>query len=54
MDDQFPGSLLGGDDIEGGGHSLDVNDGLVGLVGPRHRQLQVLTGQQFGRDILEL
>ena len=42
LKDQLPGPLFGGDDVECGGHSANVDHWLVGLVGARHGQLQVL------------
>lgn len=53
-DGELARPLLGGDDLQGGGDGLDADDGLVGVVGARHGQLQVSAHQQLGRDVLEL
>lgn len=53
-DGELSGPLLGGDDLQGGGDGLDADDGLVGVVGAGHGQLQVAAHQQLGRDVLEL
>lgn len=53
-DGELSWPLLGGDDLQGGSDGLDADDGLVGVVGAWHGQLQVAAHQQLGRDVLEL
>lgn len=53
-DGELARPLLGGDDLQGGGDGLDADDGLVGVVGAWHGQLQVAAHQQLGGDVLEL
>lgn len=53
-DGELARPLLGGDDLQRGGDGLDADDGLVGVVGAWHGQLQVAAHQQLRRDVLEL